>query len=40
MIEVNRALYMDELTGAKSSRFGETSAAVAQVLTRLAQRFL
>jgi hypothetical protein len=40
MIEVNRALYMDELTGAKSSRFGETSAAIAQVLTRLAQRFL
>jgi N-formylglutamate amidohydrolase len=40
MIEVNRALYMDERTGAKSGRFGETRAAVAQVLARSAQRFI
>jgi hypothetical protein len=32
MIEVNRALYMDEQTGAKSDRFDETRAAVAQAL--------
>jgi N-formylglutamate amidohydrolase len=40
MVEVNRALYMDEQTGAKSSRFDETGAAVAQVLGRLVQHFL
>jgi N-formylglutamate amidohydrolase len=38
MIEVNRALYMDEGTGAKSGRFDETRTAVAEVLARLAQR--
>jgi len=40
MIELNRAQYLDESTGAKSSRFDETSAAVAQVLAGFAQRFL
>jgi hypothetical protein len=40
MIEVNRGLSMDEGTGAKSNRFDETRAAVAQVLARLTQRFL
>lgn len=40
MIELNRSLYMDERTGAKSDRFDETRAAVAQVLARCAQRFL
>jgi len=40
MIEVNRSLYMDESTGGKSSGFDETRAAVAQILTRCAQRFL
>jgi N-formylglutamate amidohydrolase len=38
MIEVNRALCMDEKTGAKSGRFDETRTAVAQVLARLVQR--
>jgi N-formylglutamate amidohydrolase len=37
MIEVNRALYMDEQTGAKSSRFDEIRTAVAQLLERLTQ---
>jgi N-formylglutamate amidohydrolase len=37
MIEVNRALYMDEQTGAKSGRFDETRTAVAQLLERLTQ---
>jgi N-formylglutamate amidohydrolase len=40
MIEVNRALYMDEGPGAKSSRFDETRTAVAQVLARLERHFL
>jgi len=39
MIEVNRALYMDEWTGARSNRFDETRAAVAQVLAHTTQRF-
>jgi N-formylglutamate amidohydrolase len=39
MIEVNRALYMDEQTGAKSGRFNETRDMVGQVLARLAERF-
>jgi N-formylglutamate deformylase len=39
MIEVNRALYMDESTGEKSIRFDETRAAITEVLTRSAQRF-
>jgi N-formylglutamate amidohydrolase len=39
MIEVNRVLYMDERTGAKSSRFDETRAAVAQVLAHTARWF-
>jgi N-formylglutamate deformylase len=40
MIEVNRALYMDESNGAKSRRFDQTRAAVAQLLASSAQRFI
>jgi N-formylglutamate amidohydrolase len=40
MIEVNRALYMDERTGAKSNRFAETSASVQEVVARSARRFI
>jgi N-formylglutamate amidohydrolase len=36
MIEVNRALYMDEQTGAKSNRFDETRAVVTHALAAIA----
>jgi ATP-dependent DNA ligase len=40
MIEVNRALCMDEETGAESNRFDKTRAAVAQVLAAFLAAFL
>jgi N-formylglutamate amidohydrolase len=39
MIEVNRALYMDEWTGEKSRRFDETRAAVTQAFAYSTQSF-
>jgi N-formylglutamate amidohydrolase len=37
MIEVNRALYMNEATGEKSDRFGEVRSQLSEVLRQLAE---